>query len=208
VQAHTQVVRAVRLLSIGGRAVLVTGGDGGVRRWDPQTGHPDGDVLAPDRDVRAMAFAVIGHRPVLAAGTDDGIHRWDLFTGERIGLVIAAGEQIEAVAVATVDGVPMVLGGSADPNVRCWTMASEVPVALTPVTSYPVRSLTVAAARTRPTLVAGDDHGVSTLSLRSDRRVRRIRLGFSVTALAAETPSSLLIGSRRGLYHITMAEGE
>jgi hypothetical protein len=121
---------------------------------------------------------------------------------------VAPGRQIDAVAIAVVDGRPVVFGGGgAEPDVRCWTMAAGVPVPLTHMTSHPVRSLTVTTAGNRPTLVVGDDRGVSILSLRPDRRVRRVRLGFGATAVAAESPSSLLIGSRRGLYHVIMAQG-
>ena len=207
-QAHSQVVRAAQLLLVEGRPVLVTGGDGGVRRWNPLTGHSFGAALAPDRDIRALTFTLVDRRPVLVAGTDHGIYRWDLLTGEQIGSVLAAGEQFDAVAAIVVRGVAMVFGGGDEPDLRCWTMTSGSAVTLASVTSYRVRSLTVARTGNRPTLVVGDDHGVSTVSVGSGGQLRRVRLGFGATALAAETSSSLLIGSRRGLYHVTLAEGE
>jgi WD40 repeat protein len=207
-QAHSQVVRAAQLLLVEGRPVLVTGGDGGVRRWNPLTGHSSGAALAPDRDIRALTFTVVDRRPVLVAGTDHGIYRWDLLTGEQIGSVLAAGEQFDAVAAIVAGGVAMVFGGGDEPDLRCWTMTSGSAVTLASITSYRVRSLTVARTGNRPTLVVGDDHGVSTVSVGSGGQLRRVRLGFGATALAAETSSSLLIGSRRGLYHVTLAEGE
>jgi WD40 repeat protein len=204
VQAHQQVVRALALAEAGGRPVLVSGGDDGVRRWDPRTGGPLGADLAPGEDIRALTIAVVRGTPILVAGGDRGVHRWHLATGEPIGPPLATGDRFEAVAIGTVDAAPVVFAGGDGTGLRGWNLLTGAAVTTPRVTGRVVRSLAVTTVPGRPVLVAGDDDGFTWFA---GGRTLRVRLGFGVTSVLVAAPGTILAGSRRGLYHITLANG-
>jgi WD40 repeat protein len=204
VRAHRRVVRALALVEVGGRPVLLSGGDGGVRRWDPLTGASLGADLAPGQDIRAVATAVVDHVPTLVAGGDGGVHRWRLDTGSPLGPPLAAGDRVDAVAVGTVGGARVVFAGGEGTGLRAWNLRTGAAVTVPGSVGRTVRSLTATTVPGRPVLVAGDDDGFTWLAA---GRARRVRLGFGVTSVLAVAPGSVLAGGRRGLYHITLADG-
>jgi WD40 repeat protein len=199
-------VRALALLAVGDRQILVTGGDGGVRRWDVNSGLPIGVPLAEDDAIRSIAVSSVDGHPVLAAGGDGGLHRWRLSTGVALGPVAGAGDRINAVAVTRVGGAAVVLAGTERIGLQCRHVSSGAPATDGWATDRAVRSLAVSDGAEQPVAVAGDDDGVTIFPLRGRGLPQRIDLGFRATAVAAITPTCLLVGSWRGLYSLTVKD--
>ncbi len=199
-------IRAVVLLSIGERLLLVTGGDRGLRCWDAIAGVPIGDPLARDQPIRSLAAAVVGGRPMVVAGGDLGVSRWDPLAGEPIGDPLSPGVPVAAVALGRVRGQPVILADRGGRAVGFRHALTGAPIGDDLAADYPVHRITVAEAGDHPVAVVGDDRGLTVHPLRGQRRPRRISLGFRATALAAVTSSDLLVGSLQGLYRLRLAE--
>ena len=84
---HAGAVLAVAVGRVGGRDVIVSGGDDWtVRVWDAVTGQPVGPPLTGHAaTVRAVAVGRVGGRDVIVSGGDDKtVSVWDAATGQSV----------------------------------------------------------------------------------------------------------------------------
>ena len=156
---HDGSVRGVAVAELGGRPVVVSGGDDQtIRVWDLATGTPVSDPFTGHEDmVRAVAVAELDGRPVVVSGGDDATVRvWDLATGTPVSDPFTGHDgPVNAVAVAELDGRPVVVSGGDDATVRVWDLATGALVS-DPFTGHDLWVTVVAVAKLdgRPVVVS------------------------------------------------------
>ena len=157
------VVRAVALAQLGGRAVLAASGDDratvvadaltGERVGEPRTGHED--------DVYALAAGTVEGRTVVVTGSDDHTARiTDLAGAAPDGVLTAHSDDVNAVAVGDLDGRPVAVTGSNDRSVGVWNLADGTPVSFFPTahTQF-LRAVLLARVGDRAVVVTASNDG-------------------------------------------------
>ncbi len=163
---HAGRVRSVAVSRLGGRTVIVSGGDDATMRvWDATTGASVGDPLTGHTDwIYAIADGQIGDQTIIASGSGDRTVRvWDAATGVPVGEPLTGHTGwVTAVAVGQLDGRTVIVSGADDATVRIWDAATGSPVG-GPLTGHTggVWSVAVAQLDGRTVIVSGaSDHTV------------------------------------------------
>ena len=160
---HTDWVRAVTAVTVGGRALLASAGDDGtVRLWDPADQRPVGQPMTGHtRWVLGLAAVTIGGRALLASGGSDGTVRlWDPADQTQVGQPMTGHTgSVWAVTAVTVDGRALLASAGDDRTVRLWDPADQTQVGQ-PMTGHTewVRAVTAVTVDGRALLAsAGGD---------------------------------------------------
>jgi hypothetical protein len=148
IAAHPHGVIAVQLCTVGGRSVVVTGGDDGVAVWDLATGVLVQFLpVASEGQVLALAVSETGDHPMLVCGDDEGfMETWDI-TAERrlLRFPVVENGRLVALATARLDGDTVVVAGGDDGRVRLWNLRPESMIERGSSTSFHDGSATAVA---------------------------------------------------------------
>ncbi|ARF53307.1 hypothetical protein B1H19_03215 [Streptomyces gilvosporeus] len=152
---------------IGGRSLVVGGGEEGVEVWNVANGEQVASFSMDDgQRSYAVALSQLDDRPVVVAGTDSGkVYMFDL-SGDEDGDPVhepSTGHEgrINALDVAMIGDRGVVVTGGEDGTVRIWDLASGRQVG-PPMISHDssVEAVTVTMMRDRPVALTAGREGV------------------------------------------------
>ena len=110
--------------AIGGRSVIVSGGEHGtVQLWDAQDCSPLGPPLQGHAGtVASVALGEVDGRAVIVSGSfDTTVRLWDARDGSPIGAPLAGHEYaVTSVALGEIGGRAVIVSGSYDRTLRIW----------------------------------------------------------------------------------------
>jgi len=121
-KGHQGGIWSVCAVTIGGRALLASGGsDGTVRLWDPRSGEQAAVLEGHRGAVWSVCAVTIGGRVLLASGGSDGTVRlWDPLSRTQTTVAETGQGGVTAVCTVEVDGRVLLASGSFDGTVRLW----------------------------------------------------------------------------------------
>jgi WD40 repeat protein len=201
VRAHRRVLRAIGTATVSGRDVVITGGDDGVRTWDPTGWQPTGTAV--DCDVRTLCTVDTGSRIVLVCGGDDGLRFWDLTAGRPIAGPALRWQQCRSVAGVRVGDRPMVVSGG-EAGVQFWDPADGSPSGDPFAADQEVFTVAVVQLAGSPVLLWGDHEGLGIWSIRQHREIVRIKLGFPIRRVVACGSDAVIAVASHGVLRIDL----
>ncbi|QNP69028.1 hypothetical protein IAG44_05940 [Streptomyces roseirectus] len=103
---------------------VVTGGDGGIRIWNPLADELDREISNRGAVATSMAAVQIadGHR--LLVGGYGGFGIWDLVAGEQIGELVGHGAWVDALATVQMKDFLYVIAGADNGRIQVWDFNS------------------------------------------------------------------------------------
>ncbi|MCG5218199.1 WD40 repeat domain-containing protein [Streptosporangium soli] len=121
---HSDEMCGLVIGRLGGRPVVVSGGDSRVLMSDLESGEPVHEWSAGDQ-VNAVALSEVGGRPVVLAVADPGELRiWDAVGGGLIGNLLTGHEdRVSTLAAAVVGARTLAVTGGDDGTARVWDLA-------------------------------------------------------------------------------------
>ena len=163
VARHDSRVGAVAAAELGGRPVVVSGGDDAtIRVSDLASGAAVGDPFTGHSGpVNAVAAAELGGRPVVVSGGDDATIRVsDLASGAAVGDPFTGHSgPVNAVAAAELGGRPVVISASSAATVVT-DLATGAPVGDPfSIQIQPVMAVAAAELGGRPVVISGSSDG-------------------------------------------------
>lgn len=122
-KGHSKAVQTLSAIKVGGRLMLVSGGqDGVIRVWDAAKHKLVAKLKGHDQEVYAVACIMVGKTPMaVSVGRDNSVRLWNLKT--RKAKVLGYHVQSSyAVAVGTVKGKPYAVTGDANGWIKVWDL--------------------------------------------------------------------------------------
>ncbi|MEV0210791.1 WD40 repeat domain-containing protein [Streptomyces sp. NPDC050788] len=192
-----------------GRPVLLGAcHDGGIYRWDGETGESLGTPLRGHRVMMAVSFvSLTGNAGVIVAGDDAGrIWRWDSLNGEPIGEpLVGDASQIRMIEALPANGNPLIVSRDQDSNLQLWDVITGMPVGQVINTGTDVHGLAVTELDGVAVLIAaGADETVRVWDAGTGQPIQLSGQGVVVHAVDAPDGGALLaVCTSRGEVVVT-----
>lgn len=120
-EGHRKQVAALCSLRSGGRELLASVGDDGIRLWDPGTGDTVRTFPEPSGWIGALCAVTMGGRTCLAgAGQDGDLRIWDPETGAPVRTLRGRGQPIDQLCAFDGEGRALLASRGRDRRVTVW----------------------------------------------------------------------------------------
>lgn len=197
-RAHNRALRA--LCTAGGR--VLSGGDGGVKWWDPEQWR---SVIAFEADPEV--YSVVATHDRVICGGQAGIHIMELATGRLMAGPLQPGSLCRALAVTELNGRAVVVSGG-ETGLGFWDIADGSPIAPAASTEE-ISAITVMTLGDQRVAVCGDSRGITLWSLAGQGELARIDLGFAVSGVSDIGSGALAVSALHGIYRLNVrVDGE
>lgn len=122
-KGHSRAVQTLSAVKVGGRLMLVSGGqDGLVRIWDAARHKLVAKLKGHDQEVYGVACVTVGGKAMaVSVGRDNSVRLWDLkkHKGKVLGYHV---QSAYSVAIGTVKGKPYAITGDANGWIKVWDL--------------------------------------------------------------------------------------
>ncbi|QKZ17044.1 AAA family ATPase [Streptomyces chartreusis] len=115
-------IRALTVVDSVGQLRIVTGGDNGIRTWDPLTGALSRKLPGHTGSTAAMTTVQLAERCHLLVGGYGGFSIWDLAARKQTGELVDHGAWVDALATTYTRGRLSIVTGADNGRIQVWDL--------------------------------------------------------------------------------------